>query len=202
MKLPLLVFSLIVVYWTCISYADEDINSTRDLINLDEDYTSDYQDVPWERPLSRNKRGLIMNPVTKLVLKGMGKSAGGMVKIVLKPVLDLCGFGYGALIGKKVCPKVGDISLLKLLSQITLRPISTIETVMCIILDKIGSTGRAMILKGIEASIKFGRKVVAPTTCTVLKKLRDTGYLPQSINAMIDAVHASCKIMKMLGIIG
>lgn len=131
----------------------------------------------------------------------MGKSIGLMFKSALKmfkPTLGLLNFGYDVLIGKDMCPKVEKLSL-GLILQITLNPITTIRTILCNVFDLIGSTGRAMLLKGIQYGITFTKKVIIPGTHTILNKAKDTGKLPPSINAMIDMFNVTYKMMKLVG---
>ncbi|XP_014488974.1 PREDICTED: uncharacterized protein LOC106752079 [Dinoponera quadriceps] len=196
MKLPFLILSLVLIHWTCTIYAEENVNSKEDVTNSGEEYTSNYQYVPLETSLSRHKRS-ILSPLMNILTKVLGKS----VVLMFKPALDIFSFAYGTLIGKNECPQVEKLSL-DLIPKIMVNPLGTIKTIICYVMDKIGSTGRALMLKAIEAGIEFTKRTLIPGLHTTLMTLDKKFDLPPSISAMIKMFDGTYKIMKLMGVVG
>lgn len=165
------------------------------LTDSDEKYGLDYQYAPLEKSLSRYKRGLISSPLTNIMTTLFGKSVG----VLCQPVLDI----YNTLIGKNECPK-GEKITVDLFTRVfkPLQTINVIKTVLCNMLDMVGSAGRAAISKGVQMAVQFTKFTLIPLLHKILIKLRDTGLLPPSIVVMINTFDAAYKVLKFMGYVG
>ncbi|EFN86006.1 hypothetical protein EAI_10681 [Harpegnathos saltator] len=199
MKLPFVIFSLVLIYWICMIHADEDVNSKKDEIDSDTEDALDHQYVSLEKSLLRHKRGSLpvidmlssTNLMSKIFLKTLG--------VGIKPMLNLCKFMYDALNGNGVCSKTEDFSMKNLIS--IMNPTKTIKTIkgaFCTCLNTIGEANRVALRKVMKTAVDFGMNVMMPkVVIPSLTMIRKSGILPKKMCIMIDTFIAAYNLMNM-----
>ncbi|XP_011693309.1 PREDICTED: uncharacterized protein LOC105453232 [Wasmannia auropunctata] len=197
MRIPLLILCLTVVYGACRSTGEESFD-VAEQIQDNGHYKVAQTNVPYEIFLARHKRANLLSPITfpiETALRLIGFNNG-----IIAPFVDVMKFMTGALTGQDVCPKVQVQLSCQLIVQAFTNPLQTIKTVVCRVLQLIGSTGNAVVNKMFDTSVLFCRNVFLPGMHTTLNVIKDNiPFLPPQIVAMIVAFNALYTLLQLIG---
>jgi len=150
--------------------------------------------VPFERFLARHKRASLLSPITTPIDMALSLLDNSLVSTIVNFIKSI----FGALTNRDLCPKVEKLSI-ELIPKAMLHPMETIKTIGCYIFQVMGTQGQILMTKAIQLSEQFFRNVVLPGLHTTLNVLKNTGLLPQKINAMIDMFNFVYRMLQITG---